>query len=113
MKTQNLNIGLILFTCFLLSGCSARRGEPFKGAMSIGDESVNRGKLVFMKYCNRCHPGGEQGVGLSLNNRPMPGIYMRTQVRFGFGPMPAFNKKVISHGQMKDLIHYLKALRRQ
>jgi mono/diheme cytochrome c family protein len=102
-----LTLSFILF----LAACSTRRGEPIKGPLNTNDYAVKTGQAIFMKNCQKCHPGGEAGVGPALN-KPMTGFSIRMQVRHGFGPMPAFKKRDISKGEMDYLIAYMKALRK-
>ncbi|MBZ0158093.1 MAG: cytochrome c [Alphaproteobacteria bacterium] len=112
MKRAFFVIGLFLFLAMVLAGCgSARRGEPLTGAFEPQNEVAARGQLVFMKYCNQCHPKGEAGLGPSLNNKPLPGFLMKFQVRNGLGAMPSFPPSHISDQELDDLIAYLKALR--
>jgi mono/diheme cytochrome c family protein len=74
-------------------------------------ETLQEGRRVFMQFCNGCHPGGEAGVGLALNNKPLPGWAIRYQVRHGLGVMPAFSEEVISDEKLDALESYLLALR--
>ncbi len=105
----------IMIVCGLgvLSACSARRGEPFTGGAPTGDSRVEHGRIVFMQNCHKCHPGGEAGLGPSINDKPLPEFLMKTQVRVGLGAMPSFHRNRISGRDLDDLIRYLKALRRQ
>jgi mono/diheme cytochrome c family protein len=80
--------------------------------LEVADAEVAQGQQVFMRFCNGCHPGGEAGVGLALNNKPLPGWAIRFQVRRGLGAMPAFSDEVISDEQLRTLVAYLKTLRR-
>jgi len=97
----------------MLAGCSARRGEPLVGALDQRPPAVGRGQQVFMANCHACHPGGEAGLAPAINNKPLPGFMIKTQVRLGVGAMPRFSADEISAGQLDDLVVYLKALRRQ
>jgi len=63
-----------------------------------------------------CHPGGEGGLGPSLNDKPLPAFAKKLQVRtglVGFNIMPAFNKHQIPSEDLDDLMRYMKALRKQ
>ncbi|MFP5211812.1 MAG: c-type cytochrome [Acidobacteriota bacterium] len=91
------------------TGCgSARRGEPFSGPFEPPTEQVALGRKVFMENCHQCHPGGEKGVGPSLNEKPLPGFLMKFQVRHGLGAMPAIP---LESNELDALIAYLKTLR--
>jgi mono/diheme cytochrome c family protein len=96
----------------VLAGCSARRGEPLVGALDDTPPAVARGRQVFMANCHSCHPGGEAGLAPAINNKPLPGFMIKTQVRLGVGAMPGFSRNEISSDQLDDLVTFLKALRR-
>src|SRR5437868_12399690 len=101
----------------VLAGCrSVRRGEPIVGPLSSNDPAVQHGKIVFMRRCNSCHPGGEGGLGPGINDKPLPTFAMKLQVRtglVGFGVMPSFDKHQIPSEDLDDLMKYLKAVRKQ
>jgi mono/diheme cytochrome c family protein len=100
-----------LLSLALLAACgSARRGEPVAGPLALGPAAA-RGEKVFLVHCDKCHPGGEAGLGFALNNKPLPGVLIRKQVRWGLGAMPSFPAERISEGQLDDLVAYIKALR--
>jgi len=94
-----------------LAGCSARRGEPLRGPLDVSDPRVARGETVFMAKCNKCHPGGEAGLGPALNNKPLPEFLVRYQARSGTGAMPPFDADELSDKDLADVTAYLKALR--
>ena len=72
---------------------------------------AERGEVVFMNYCNACHPGGAAGLGPAILNKPLPGFMIRWQIRAGFGAMPAFKKEVIPPKELDELLAYIKAIR--
>jgi mono/diheme cytochrome c family protein len=74
---------------------------------------VERGRIVFMQHCHKCHPGGAAGLAPAINDKPLPEFLMKTQVRVGLGAMPSFHQNEISGGDLDDLIRYLKELRGQ
>ncbi|MBI4375396.1 MAG: cytochrome c [Elusimicrobia bacterium] len=94
------------------AGCSARRSEPISKAELLTDKPSERGRVVFMEHCNRCHPGGEAGLGPALNHKPLPNFVKRYMVRRGIGSMPAFPQQLINDSDLKDLMSYLTALKR-
>jgi mono/diheme cytochrome c family protein len=111
---------MMVFLCALALvpiGCrSVRRGEPIVGPLSSNDPAVQHGKVVFMRQCHSCHPGGEGGLGPGLNDKPLPVFAMKVQVRtgiVGFGVMPSFDEHEISSQDLDDLMKYLKAIRKQ
>jgi mono/diheme cytochrome c family protein len=97
----------------VLSACgTARRGEPMSGGpLRIATEDVRDGERVFMAACDKCHPGGETGLGPAINNKPLPSFLIRFQVRNGLGAMPDFPEDVISGPELDHLLEYLDALR--
>jgi mono/diheme cytochrome c family protein len=96
----------------LMLACGAgRRGEPLVGRMDLADPAVAHGRAVYARQCNHCHPGGEAGLGPSLNDKPLPAWLMRIQVRHGLGVMPEFPDDVMSDAAVDDLLAYVKALR--
>lgn len=106
-------VPLVLWVLLLIAaGCiSARRGEPIAGPMTAQSDAVSRGRVAFMRYCHSCHPGGDAGLGPAINNKPLPGFMIKTQVRLGAGAMPRFTEKVITKPQLNDIVSYLKAQR--
>jgi mono/diheme cytochrome c family protein len=110
---QRLLLFLTVLAAFGAAGChSTRRGEPITGPMKIDDPKIERGRLVFLKNCHQCHPGGEAGLGPALNNKPAPVFLMKTQVRVGLGAMPHFAKDQIPPEELDDLMTYVIALRK-
>ena len=101
--------GMTIFS----TGCgSARRSEPIKGSVAINDPRVAHGRDVWMMKCNRCHPGGEAGLGPATNDKPLPEFLIATQIRTGLGAMPAFTKEEMSDADVAAVIAYMKAIRR-
>jgi mono/diheme cytochrome c family protein len=110
MKPQ---LAFSIVALLVLTAChSTRRGEPITGLLQISDPTVARGRVVFFRNCHQCHPGGEAGLGPSLNNKPAPVFLMKTQVRLGLGAMPSFNKEQISPDDLDALMAYLIRLRK-
>ena len=94
-------------------GCgSARRSEPIKGSVAINDPRVAHGRDVWMMRCNRCHPGGEAGLGPATNDKPLPEFLIATQIRTGLGAMPAFSEQELSDDDVAAVIAYMKTIRR-
>ena len=104
---------LLCAAAVLVSGCrSARREEPIAGPLQSVSSDVMRGRAVFMRKCHMCHPEGNGGLGPSLNDKPLPGFAIRTQVRHGFGAMPRFEDDTLSDEDLDRVVAYLKALRK-
>jgi len=101
----------------LLTACgSARRSEPLRGPMAM-NEQIQRGQVVFMQNCHKCHPGGEAGAGPSINNIPLTKGMLKLRVRsraffLGIGRMPSFKKHEISKEELTDLVRYIKVLKK-
>lgn len=98
-----------------LGACSARRSEPVTGVSPearVDTEEEARGRLVFMQWCNQCHPHGQAGLGPALNSIPLPEIAVQAKVRNHLGTMPVFGSDEISDPELDDLFAYLVALRR-
>jgi len=104
-------ISLILFSV-MMTYCSSRKAEPHKGeTFQAKDEQVANGEKVFMQHCQKCHPGGEAGLGPAINSNPAPQFIKRFQMRHGLGVMPSFTEKEISEDNLKEISAYLKALK--
>lgn len=104
--TQQHHDGLSRTQLFGTPERTDRRGD------AVGVTEIANGRQVFMTHCHQCHPGGEAGLGPALNNKLLPAFVIRTQVRQGYGAMPAFCRNEISEAELESLIAYLKALRR-
>ena len=106
-------LACVLVSLFLVTACAtARRGEPVAGPLPITSEKVARGEKAYMVHCDKCHPGGEKGLGFALNNKPLPGSMIKAQVRAGVGSMPSFSKELLPDHQLDDLVTYMKTLRK-
>lgn len=100
-----LGVGLLATA----AGCSYRRSLPLNGPLETQTASVQKGEVLYMRHCQKCHPQGEGGLGPAFNHIPTPP--KRLQIRLGLGAMPAFGKKELSNDELDDLMAYLKALR--
>jgi mono/diheme cytochrome c family protein len=95
------------------SSCrSARRGPPFTGEFRSSERAVERGHELFAEHCDRCHPGGEAGLGPALNDKPLPRFLVKFQVRHGLGAMPAFSHDALSSQELDELTRFVVAYRR-
>jgi len=102
-----------LLSLGLLAGCSAHRGEPISEPIRIDSPKAARGEKAYMYYCNKCHPGGERGLGFSINNQPLPGPMIKLQVRAGTGAMPSFSRQLLPEEQLDEIVDYIETLRKQ
>lgn len=96
----------------LVAACNSRRGDPFVGSVPIEDPNVEGGRVVFMENCYRCHPGGEAGLGPSLNDKRYPKFWTKHRIRKHGISGPAFPKSQLGGQELDDLMAYLAALRR-
>jgi mono/diheme cytochrome c family protein len=106
----------IVSVFFLLGGsmavmnCAARKAEPLtKETFTPKNARVANGEKVFMLHCQKCHPGGEAGLGPAVNSNPAPQFIKRFQMRHGLGVMPSFTEEEMSKQDLKDISKYLKA----
>jgi mono/diheme cytochrome c family protein len=113
MSRINILSGCLGLALVLLAGCSARRSEPLIGPLVAPDQVIAEGELAFDTYCSTCHPGGEAGLGVALNNKPLPRALIKFQIRHGLGAMPKFPEEQISDQQRREIAAYLVWLRRQ
>ena len=102
----------VILTGGAILGCgSAKRDEPTTAPLNLSLGTIRSGEQTFAEHCYQCHPGGAAGLGPALNNKPLPGWAIKTQVRQGVGPMPGFSKTQIADDELDDLVAYIKALR--
>lgn len=94
----------------LLAACgAARRGAPFGAPLQL-DETQRRGEVLYMRWCNGCHPGGAGGIGPALANKPLPPLVIKSQVRLGAGAMPAFDEAILDDDELDAIDAYVNAL---
>jgi mono/diheme cytochrome c family protein len=109
-RTTHAVASLLLAGAVFCGGCgTARRRPPLGPAPELTGQAA-MGEAAFMEKCNRCHPGGEAGLGPALNDKPFPDFLKRFQVRHGLGAMPHFEKDQLSDAQLDAILDYLKAL---
>jgi mono/diheme cytochrome c family protein len=95
----------------LAASCAHRHTEPITGKLvNTDDPHIANGQFMFNKYCQKCHPSGEAGLGPEVTHKP--GFARRVQVRHGLGVMPAFDAGLISKRDLKDIQKYLNALKK-
>jgi mono/diheme cytochrome c family protein len=101
-------ISAIALIAPLFYGCGAeRRGQPEAPAITADNPKEVKGQRLFHRWCYQCHPGGEAGLGPAINNRPLPHIAIRTQIRKGVGAMPAFGDDLLSDADVSAILAYL------
>lgn len=105
---------LAALSLILLAACStARQREPIAKSIRIDSPKLARGEKAYMHYCDKCHPGGDKGLGFALRNKPLPEFLIKLQVRMGFGAMPSFSDELVLEDQLDDIVDYMKLLRKQ
>lgn len=88
-----------------------QREDPSSPGSVIFTANEFHGMKLFMRHCNKCHPGGEKGEGPSLNEKSLPDFLIHFQVRQGLGDMPRFTKEEISKEHLKQIILFVRLLR--
>ncbi len=112
MKANKISIVILVAAAIVLYSCALRKSEPIVGkTFTAKNMQVQHGQELYMKHCQKCHPGGEGGLGPALNSTPAPGFLKKLQVRAGLGTMPSFNHHEIAKEDLKDIGRYLKALK--
>lgn len=103
-------LATVYFTTVSFSACVMRKSEPIKQkAFQPETQRIANGERVYMAHCQKCHPGGEAGLGPAINSNPAPQFIKRFQMRHGLGVMPPFKKDEISKKDLHDISRYLKA----
>lgn len=103
---------LILLATYivLVVSCVSRRSEPVREEVfTPANDAIANGEKAYMLHCQKCHPGGEAGLGPAINSNPAPKFIKRFQVRHGLGVMPSFKKEEISRADLRDISDYLHA----
>ena len=108
-----LKKGFVIIFSWCIASCAMRRSEPLKGPFIPITAEVARGQVLYDLHCNKCHPGGEGGLGPDINWNPAPAFVKKFQVRHGLGVMPSFKSNEISKDELKAIGKYLKALKHQ
>lgn len=106
-------VGAFAIAAVAVSCGTARRGAPLIGERHPTDAKLALGERVFDRDCSQCHPGGEAGLGPSLNDKPLPQFAVRIQVRNGVGAMPRFRSYEISDEELRAVTAYMVWLRKQ
>ena len=94
------------------AGNIAKPGQKPVLASTLPKGDATHGRELFMgsQYgCNRCHPNGNRGTGPSIKGVSADRI--ATQVRNGYGDMPAFPKDTMSDQDLADIIAYVTSLK--
>jgi mono/diheme cytochrome c family protein len=103
---------LIIITLFvtIVPSCVVRKAEPLTQKTFVPrNEKIANGERLFMANCEKCHPGGEGGLGPAINANPAPQFVKRFQMRHGLGVMPAFKRIELSNKDLHDISKFLHA----
>ena len=103
---------LIWALALVAAGCGLEhRGEP-QGPRVVPDTATEaRGERLYARFCYQCHPGGEAGLGPALNDKPLPQLAIRTQIRAGVGAMPAFGDDLLRDADVEAIAAYVAEMR--
>jgi mono/diheme cytochrome c family protein len=103
-----------LLSLLVVAACHhpVQRGEPAGPPVAPHSAREARGEVVFDHLCYKCHPGGEQGLGVALNDKPLPSTAIRFQIRTGAGAMPKFSKHDLSDDDLDAVVSYVRAMRK-
>jgi mono/diheme cytochrome c family protein len=113
MTIANLLVICLIAVSITFFSCAARKSEPIVGkAFTPKNMRIQHGQELYMKNCQKCHPGGEGGLGPAINSNPAPSFVKKLQVRLGLGVMPSFKHQELPKQDLKDLGSYMKALKR-
>ena len=108
MKKPIISAGIIA-AMLAAASCAHRHTEPITGqVVNVENKHVANGQMLYNRYCQKCHPAGEAGLGPEVTHKP--GFARRFQVRHGLGTMPAFKKDVIGRQELSDIMKYLNYL---
>ena len=101
-----------LFVVVILAACGAQqRGEPNGPPVAAATADEPHGRGLFQKLCYKCHPGGAAGLGPALNNKPLPELAVRTQIRKGVGAMPSFGSELLGDADVEAIARFVHELR--
>jgi mono/diheme cytochrome c family protein len=110
IKVLLMSVGILVMLSMLYASCIMRRSEPVTGKdFSPATASIADGERLYMVHCQKCHPGGEAGLGPAINPNPAPSFIKRFQVRHGLGVMPSFKRDEISKKDLHNISKYMKA----
>jgi mono/diheme cytochrome c family protein len=107
-----LAAGLLAASAAGVAACGPKhRGEPQGPRVKPDTVAEAKGARLFSRYCYKCHPNGSAGLGPALNDKPLPELAIRTQIRKGVGAMPAFDEDLLKDEDVAALAKYVQELR--
>lgn len=111
---------LSLAATLMLSGCAMSEEmkrinitQQAEQQREAGRSTNLTGEQIFIRSCNTCHPGGEAGMGPSLENLGKhfaEDAKLKAFLRKGKGNMPAQTKDTLNDKELDDLVLYLRNL---
>lgn len=116
-RFQYILLSAFIPACICISGCNSRRIEKDRSTSQTEDPKIMEGRLVFKNKCQKCHPGGEAGVGPEINTIRVPKFVLKARVRsraflLWTGRMPQFDKHEISPKELNSLVTFIKVMQR-
>jgi mono/diheme cytochrome c family protein len=113
MMKRLLLIATFAVSCVLGALGLAACDNGTQQAQALPSPGLPRGEVIFARYCNTCHPGGNRGSGPSLFTLVphMDDDSIRAVIRKGKKQMPGYNSSTIPEDHMADLILYLRSLK--
>jgi mono/diheme cytochrome c family protein len=111
MRTRARFVAAVSLLLLLVACGTARRGEPAGPKVAVDSAHEARGEQLFFRNCSPCHPGGEAGLGPAINDKPLPELAIKTQIRAGVGAMPAFSEEELSDRDMDAIVEYIEEMR--
>jgi len=93
------------------SGHQESLGVP-RSSSGLVATTENRGQVLFGRYCDSCHPGGEEGRGVSLATLEFRRDFQtQTQVaqvvRDGTCKMPAYNRFLLADADLAEMAKFV------
>ncbi len=106
------HVEVVVALAVVAAGCGkSQRGIPGEPKLRTSSVEIAKGERLFQKFCYQCHPEGAAGIGPALNDKPLPEIAIRTQIRAGVGAMPAFDHTWMTDPEVAAVAEYVQALR--
>ncbi len=98
----------------ILAGTNARHESasvPHEGASLVASGS-NVDQVLFGRYCDSCHPAGDEGIGASLRSAQFKQEYTTPDqiakvVRSGGFDMPAFPSALLPDDSLQQITKYV------
>ena len=73
-------------------------------------QRVRRGRQTFDRFCDTCHPGGEEDIGPTIRRIHFPVARMQRQIRQGSGRMRPIPPGRLPDDRIDDLMAYLSTI---